>query len=79
MDRKLLLNNIDKIHTTLMGTDRIKNNLKIEGDIVDYCKNRILDKKSFIYKKGKNFYCEVDNIRITINLFSYTIITAHLI
>jgi hypothetical protein len=29
-DKKILLDNIDKIHTTEMGIDRIKRNLKIE-------------------------------------------------
>ena len=46
-----LLNNIEKIHTTPMGIDRIKKNLKIETDVVEYCKNKI--KKSKIYKKEK--------------------------
>ena len=74
---KELLNNIDKIHTTPMGIERIKRNLKIETDVVEYCKNKI--KKSNIYTKGKNYYCEIDNIKITINKYSYTIITAHII
>ena len=41
--------------------------------------NKILDKNCNIYKQGKNWYCEIDNIKITINSYSYTIITAHLI
>ncbi len=72
-----LLLNIDKIHTTLMGVDRIKNNLKINDDVVEYLKNKIKDNKCNIYKRGKNWYCEIDNIIITINSYSYTIITAH--
>ena len=74
-----LLANIDKIHTTEMGIDRIKKNLNISLDVVDYCKKKIKDDKCIIYKKGKNWYCEVDNIIITINSYSYTIITAHMI
>ena len=74
-----LLTNIDKIHTTELGKKRIKNNLNIKGDIVKYLKNRLLDKKSKIYKEGKNWYCEIDNIRITINAYNYCIITAHII
>ena len=75
---KLLLN-INKIHTTQMGIDRIKKNLKLEtNEVVEFCKNKILDKSSKIYKQGKNWYCEIDNIKITINSYSYTIITAHL-
>ena len=73
-----LLVNIDRIHTTEMGIDRIKKNLCLDNvDVVEYLKEKIIDKKSNIYKKGKNWYCEVDNIKITINSFSYTIITAH--
>lgn len=75
---KILLNNIDKIHTTKMGIDRIKNNLKLENkDVVRFCKDKILDKNCVIYKKGKNWYCEIDGIIITVNSYSYTIITAH--
>ena len=33
----------------------------------------------YIYKEGKNWHCEIDNIRITVNSYSYTIITAHII
>ena len=75
-----LLMNIDKIHTTKLGIDRIKKNLKLNiDDVVLYCKNKILDNNSNIYKKGKNWYCEIDNIIITINSYSYTIITAHIL
>ena len=75
---KELINNINKIHTTKLGVSRIKNNLKIEGiDTVSYCKEIVLNKDSIITKKGKNYYCELDDIIITINSYSYTIITAH--
>lgn len=78
-DRELLLANIGKIHTTEMGVVRIKRNiLCMDDDVVSYCKNKILNENSYIYKKGKNWYCEIDNIRITINSHNYTIITAHL-
>ncbi len=80
MNKEDLLTNIEKIHTTKMGVIRIKKNLKLDTEeVVEYCKNKILDAKSNIYKKGKNWYCEVDNIIITVNSFSYTIITAHII
>ena len=73
----MLLQNMDKIHTTKLGIDRIKNNLKLNtNNVVEYCKEKI--KKSKITKKGKNYYCEIDNIIITINKHSYTIITAHI-
>ena len=80
MNKKNLLSNIDKIHTTKMGIDRIKKNLMLDlENVVDYCKNKILDDKCKISLKGKNWYCEIDNIIITINSSSYTIITAHCI
>ena len=80
MNKELLLSNIGKIHTTKMGIDRIKKNLKLDtNDVVNYCKNKVLDKDCNIYKQGKNCYCEIDNIKITINSYSYTIITAHTI
>ena len=48
-------------------------------DVVEYCKNKIVDENCHIYKQGKNWYCEIENIKITINSYSYTIITAHII
>ena len=73
-----LINNINKIHTTLMGVDRIKNNLKLSDiDVVEYLINKIKDKNSYIYKNGKNYYVEIDHIIITVNSYSFTIITAH--
>ena len=77
-DKQILLDNISKVHTTEMGIDRIKKNLKLNtNDVVEFCKNKILDKNCNIYKQGKNWYCEIDNIKITINSYSYTIITVH--
>ncbi|MBR6580280.1 MAG: DUF3781 domain-containing protein [Ruminococcus sp.] len=79
-ENKELLQNIDKLHTTELGIARIKKNLKIlDADVVEFCKNRMKHTDCFIYKKGKNWYCEIDNIRITVNSYSNTIITAHLI
>ena len=80
---KTLPNNINKLHTTLLGADRIRKNLKLASDIdvVLYCKNIVLDKNCRIYKQGKNYYCEINRAsykeKITINASNYTIITAH--
>jgi hypothetical protein len=74
----MLLSNIDKLHTTELGVQRIKKNLNIDvSDVVGYCKGIITDKECIISKKGKNWYCEKDGIIITVNSYSYTIITAH--
>ena len=81
MNKEILLENIDKVHTTEMGVDRIKKNLNLDKDndnVVQYCKNKVSNKNCNIYKQGKNWYCEIDNIIITINSYSYTIITAHI-
>ena len=69
MNKEVLLSNIDKVHTTEMGIDRIKKNLKLDtNDVVEYCKNKVLDKNCNIYKQGKNWYCEIDNIKITTHI-----------
>ena len=70
MNKEILLLNIDKVHTTKMGIDRIKRNLKLDtNDVVEFCKNKVLDKNCCIYKQGKNWYCEIDDIKITIEFF----------
>lgn len=79
-DKDILLAHIEKIHTTEMGILRIKRNLQVDtDDVVTYCKNKVLDRNCNIYRQGKNWYCEIDNIKITINSYSYTIITAHIV
>ena len=73
-----LVENIDKLHTTEMGAERIKRNLRIEtADAVQWCKVRILDKDTKIERIGKNWYAAAGDCKITINAHSYTIITAH--
>lgn len=80
MNKEELLQNIDKVHTTKMGVDRIKRNLKLTtNNVVEYCKNKILNAGCIIYQQGKNWYCKIGNLKITINSYSYTIITAHLV
>ena len=79
-ERQILLENTDKIHSTPMGIERIRKNLGLDSpDAVRYCKSKISDKNCNIYKRGKNWYCETENIRITVNSYSYTIITAHIV
>lgn len=77
MNKQILLENVDKIHTTELGIVRIKKNLNIDCDVVLYCKNKVSNKNSLIYKQGKNWYIENDNTRITINSYNYSIITAY--
>jgi hypothetical protein len=80
MDNKseILILNLYKLHTTKMGIDRIKRNLNLElDDVVNFCKEKIKKQNSIIYIKGKNWYIDIDDCRITVNAHSYTIITAH--
>jgi hypothetical protein len=70
---------ISKLHTTEMGIDRIKRNLRLDtDDVVNYCKQAILsvDNDSII-RKGKNWYVDCSDFTLTINAHSNTIITAH--
>ena len=75
--KDILIDNIDKVHTTEMGVGRISRNLEISGDVVEYCKDKILKNESKVKKEGKNYYVEIDDCIITVNASSYTIITAH--
>ena len=77
-----LIKNLEKIHTTEMGIDRIKKNLSLEcDDVVEWCKNQIrlagMQDGEKISRKGKNWYVDIDWGIITVNAYSYTIITAH--
>ena len=73
-----LLENLDKVHTTEMGVDRIKRNIEVDvDDIVAYCIDKIKQENAVIERRGKNYYVSVDGIIITVNASSYTIITAH--
>ncbi|MDO5814777.1 MAG: DUF3781 domain-containing protein [Methanobrevibacter sp.] len=77
MHKKVLLENVDKIHTTEMGIGRIQKNLEIDEEPVEYCISKLKKADSAVVKEGKNYYVEVDGCRITINSSSFTIITAH--
>lgn len=73
-----LIENIDKLHTTEMGAERIKRNCQIEtDDVIQWSKVRILDKTAKIERIGKNWYVAAGNYKLTVNASSYTIITAH--
>ena len=76
--RQILIENADHIHTTDMGMKRIARNLGLsDTDPVQVCRNIVLDNDSIIWRQGKNWYCENSGVVITINSYSYTIITAH--
>ncbi|WMI82649.1 DUF3781 domain-containing protein [Anaerotignum sp. MB30-C6] len=73
-----LIANLDKLHTTELGVVRIKKNLALNtDDVVGWCKATISSDNADITRKGKNWYVHADGCVITVNAFSYTIITAH--
>ena len=73
-----LLENMDKVHTTEMGITRIKRNLALDTDeVVEWCKEKIQSEAAMITRNGKNWYVSIEGCIITVNAYSYTIITAH--
>ena len=73
-----LILNLDKLHTTDLGIVRIKRNLSLDvDDVVRWCRNKMQDPSALIIRRGKNWYVDIDYCEITVNAYSYTIITAH--
>ena len=72
-----LIENIDKLHTTELGEERIRKNLCLSSlDVVGHCKQIIISNKENIIKRGKNYYITYSDGVITVNSDSFTIITA---
>lgn len=78
-DKNELLLNIEKLHTTDLGVVRIKRNLSLDEstDVVEWCREKIKDSDALIDRRGKNWYINIEHCEITVNAYSYTIITAH--
>jgi hypothetical protein len=77
-DKSELIFNLGKLHTTDLGIVRIKKNLSLDTDnVVEWCNKKISDSDAVIIRKGKNWYINIENCEITVNAYSYTIITAH--
>ncbi len=73
-----LLENKEKFHTTPLGAVRIRKNLSlVTEDVVPWIKKQLCRADALIERKGKNWYVSVDDVIITINASSYTVITAH--
>lgn len=77
-NQEILIGNLPKLHTTVLGIERIKRNLSLnEQDVVGWCREKIGDPASRISRRGKNWYIDAGDCVITVNAYSYTIITAH--
>lgn len=68
---------LDKIHSTQLGVERIRKNLSLDvDDVIMWCTTKISNSDN-ITREGKNWYVHCDDFTLTINAYSYTIITAH--
>jgi len=73
-----LIESLHKLHTTPMGADRIRNNLELNvSDVVEWCRTKIKGVNCEITRKGKKWYVSTEEWIITVNAYSYTVITAH--
>lgn len=78
-DSGLLLLNLNLLHTTDSGAQRIRKNLCLDTeDVVGWCMETIKAPNTKITRKGKNWYIVLERCEITVNARSYTIITAHI-
>ena len=76
--RHEIIKNIDLLHTTKLGEQRILKNLCLQDvDAIEWCKEFIKVKATNFNRLGKNFYVENELYTLTIHALSYTIITAH--
>ena len=76
-DREELLAHLNRIHTTVLGMERIKKNLGLKGNAVsEWCREQIASSDAIVVRQGKNWYVRVQGCLFTINASSFTIITA---
>jgi hypothetical protein len=72
-----LRENLDKLHTTPMGEERVRKNLSLDIlDVIEWCREMITSANR-IERRGKNWYVYIADAVITVNAHSYTVITAH--
>lgn len=48
-----LIENIDRLHTTELGAERIRRNLGLTEDPVEWCRSKILDKNAVIGRQER--------------------------
>lgn len=79
LNSEIFIENMEKLHTTTLGIQRLQNNLLIkEKDVVRWCKNKIKQSNAKFKRQGKNYYIRVDDYEITVNANTFTIITGHI-
>lgn len=73
-----LTENLHLLHTTGLGAIRVRRNLALDTeDIVEWCRKQIQNAEK-LKRRGKNWYVYTAEAIITVNAYSYTIITAHI-
>lgn len=79
MEKHILVQHLEQIHTTALGEERIRKHLGLskEEDVIAYCRSKLQDPQCQFIRKGKNWYAKIDHIVMTIHAKRYTIITAH--
>lgn len=70
------LANLNKLHLSYEGFRRITKNLDLSDNLViDYCRNKIKDQNCNIYRVDSKWYCEIDDMKIIVNVYSYEILS----
>lgn len=76
--REILLDQLDRLHTTPLGTERIRRNLCLDTeDVVAWCRELIALPDAEFCRDGKNWYITADNVVLTVHANALTVITAH--
>ena len=76
--QSILIDNLDKIHTTELGYIRIAKAMKLENEeCIRKIKELVFQNNTEIVKIGKNYYIFHNNLKITINSYNFCVITAH--
>ena len=74
-----LLTKKDKGHRTELGVERIVRNMELgkDIDVVKWCVGIIHSPEATVTRRGKNYYIDNGTCVITVNAYSYTVITVH--
>ncbi len=78
-EKEQLLSNLDKINVSQISEQVIRGNLHIdpEDNVIDYCRKKLVSENCSISRLGSSWFCRIDNIVIPVNMFDYSILTAH--
>lgn len=73
----ILMNNLDKLHTTTLGKSRILRNLGMSDcNVIQWIRKVITEHEVSVIRRGKNYYVTAAGCVFTIHAGSFTVITA---